>query len=79
VMIAPSEPSISLRSWLANNSKGRCSWNFFLEIVRIINKTFFVSELSNFYTSCNCILSSFKPSDPSGSPEFQVDYPAYTI
>jgi len=29
-MIAPSEPSISLRSWLANNSKGRC----ILEVVR---------------------------------------------
>jgi hypothetical protein len=29
VMIAPSEPSISLRSWLANNSKGRFSWKLF--------------------------------------------------
>ena len=29
VMIAPSEPSISLRSWLANNSKGRSGWSFF--------------------------------------------------
>jgi len=52
---------------------------FFSEIVRIINKTFFVSELSNFYTSCNCILSSFKPADPSGSAELQVGHPAYTI
>jgi len=30
VMIAPSEPSIPLRSFLANNSKGRCSWSLFL-------------------------------------------------
>ena len=29
VMIAPSEPSILLRSFLANNSKGRCSWKLF--------------------------------------------------
>ena len=34
VMIAPSEPSISLRSWLANNSKGRFSWKLFLEQVQ---------------------------------------------
>ena len=31
VMIAPSEPSISLRSWLANNSKGRCSGKLFVK------------------------------------------------
>jgi len=31
VMIAPLEPSISLRSWLANNSKGRCNWKLFLK------------------------------------------------
>ncbi len=31
VMIAPLEPSLSLRSWFANNSKGRCSWNLFLK------------------------------------------------
>jgi len=30
-MIAPPEPSISLRSWLANNSKGRCIWKLFLK------------------------------------------------
>jgi hypothetical protein len=49
VMIAPSEPSISLRSWLANNSKGRCSWKLF-EILRfIINGIIVVSELSNLY------------------------------
>jgi len=54
VMIAPSEPSISLRYWLANNSKGRCSWklfwnpdfirNYFAKEAEIV----FVSELSNF-------------------------------
>ncbi|MEP2446435.1 MAG: hypothetical protein ABJI69_04330 [Balneola sp.] len=32
VMIAPPEPSISLRSWLANNSKGRYSWKLFVRI-----------------------------------------------
>ena len=31
VMIAPSEPSISLRSWLANNSKGRFNCKLFLK------------------------------------------------
>ncbi|MEP0009639.1 MAG: hypothetical protein ABJF72_10620, partial [Balneola sp.] len=31
VMIAPLEPSISLCSWLANNSKGRCSLKLFLK------------------------------------------------
>ena len=42
VMIAPSEPSISLRSWLANNSKFGVVGSFF-EILRTIKgqKSFF--------------------------------------
>jgi len=31
VVIAPSELSISLRSFLANNSKGRCNWKLVLK------------------------------------------------
>ncbi|MEP2448865.1 MAG: hypothetical protein ABJI69_16650 [Balneola sp.] len=49
VMIAPEEPSISLRSWLANNSKFGVVGSFF-EMVSLVNRTVFVSEPSNFYT-----------------------------
>ena len=38
-MIAPSEPSISLRSWLANNSKGRYSGKFFAKADIIVKST----------------------------------------
>jgi len=52
----------------------------FSEILRFIgNRTIVVSELSNFYISCNCILSSFNPEDPSGSAGFEVGHHAYTI
>jgi len=39
-MITPSEPSISLRSWLANNSKGRCSWRLFLKSEELKTRQF---------------------------------------
>jgi len=42
VMIAPSEPSISLRSWLANSSKGRCSWKLFLKSSDVLDTVLFL-------------------------------------
>jgi len=40
VMIAPLEPSISLRSWLANNSKGRCGGGFILKSSGLLTEQF---------------------------------------
>ncbi len=45
VMIAPPEPSLSLRSLLANNSKGRCSWKLFLKMSGRLSRIIFVNEL----------------------------------
>ncbi|MEQ9512732.1 MAG: hypothetical protein RJQ34_07410 [Balneola sp.] len=49
VMIAPPEPSLSLRSLLANNSKGRCSWKLFLKMSGRLSRIIFVSELADIY------------------------------
>ncbi|GEM_PF-2563546 len=49
VMIAPLEPSISLRSWLANNSKGRCSLKLFLKNRGLLETGRFLS--ANYLTS----------------------------